>query len=201
MRGFREVIGLSVIIVGVYLALNVVVIGSGLVHLLFHPSKFQIWFSHLSSGEWHIHHVPPWISGTSVWAIAGICFLIFPKLALGLSGFETGVAVMPLIQGDPGDDPHLPQGRIRNTRKLMVTAALVMSVLLLSSSLVTATLIDANELEEHGHAQGRALAYLAHDEGRARSLPVVRRSVWHDLRHVDRRHSRLRRRQCAWRAC
>jgi hypothetical protein len=39
----------------------------------------------------------------------------FPKLALGLSGFETGVAVMPLIRRD----------RIRNTKKLLLTAALI----------------------------------------------------------------------------
>ena len=47
------------------------------------------------------------------------CLLFFPKLALGLSGFETGVAVMPLVKGDPDDDPHKPAGRIRNTQKLL----------------------------------------------------------------------------------
>ena len=107
-------------------------IGSGLVYLAAHPSKFQNWWTSVTDGNWHIHHVPAWISGTGMWAIAGICFLIFPKLALGLSGFETGVAVMPLIQGDADDDPHMPQGRIRNTRKLLITAAVIMSVLLLS---------------------------------------------------------------------
>src|SRR5918997_1043918 len=49
-----------------------------------------------------------------------IAVLLFPKLALGLSGFETGVAVMPLVQGDPSDTPERPEGRIRHTRKLLM---------------------------------------------------------------------------------
>jgi hypothetical protein len=164
MRGFREVIGLAAVIVGTYLLLNVIVIGVSFWHLIIHPGKLQHWLADLSSGNWHIKHIPSVITGTNLWATAAICLLIFPKLALGLSGFETGVAVMGLIRGEAGDDPHHPAGRIRSTRKLLLTAALIMSVLLLSSSLVTATLIDPNELGEGGRAQGRALAFLAHGQ-------------------------------------
>jgi hypothetical protein len=91
-----------------------------------------------------------------------VALLLFPKLALGLSGFETGVAVMPLVKGDAGDDPERPAGRIRNAKKLLRTAAFIMSVLLIGSSLVTTLLIPADKFHEGGEASGRALAYLAH---------------------------------------
>ena len=89
--------------------------------------------------------------------------MVFPKLALGLSGFETGVAVMPHIQGDPGDSEENPVGRIRGAKKLLTTAALIMSVFLISSSVITTLLIPHDEFEPGGRAYGRALAYLAHE--------------------------------------
>ena len=109
--------------------------------------------------------------------------MLFPKLALGLSGFETGVAVMPLVKGDGDlseDDwaniqstrtghreeakvRHLLRSRIRNTKKLLRCAALIMSVMLISSSFVTSTLIPAEQFAEGGEANGRAIAYLAHE--------------------------------------
>jgi hypothetical protein len=91
-----------------------------------------------------------------------VALLIFPHLALGMSSFETGVAVMPQVKGDPADTVESPAGRIRDTKKLLVTAALIMSVFLLTSSLVTTWLIPAEEFQAGGEANGRALAYLAH---------------------------------------
>ncbi len=92
-----------------------------------------------------------------------LALLLFPKLALGLSGFETGVAVMPLVRGDPGDTSAEPRGRIRNTHRLLTVAAVIMSVLLLGSSLVTTMLIPAEAFQPGGDAYGRAIAYLAHE--------------------------------------
>lgn len=169
LRGFREVISMAVVIVAAYLTLNLIVIGCGLVYLALHPDLLQQWWVDVLAGpmSWHMspqsfRHLP--MQGTGILSLVVISLLLFPKLALGLSGFETGVAVMPLVQGDAGDSPERPTGRIRNTRKLLLTAALIMSAFLLTSSLVTATLIPPHELHEGGRAKDRALAYLAHGQ-------------------------------------
>ena len=94
--------------------------------------------------------------------MVGLALLVFPKLALGLSGFETGVAVMPHIEGEPGDTEERPTGRIHGARKLLTTAALIMSVFLITSSFITTLLIPARQFRPGGQANGRALAYLAH---------------------------------------
>jgi len=161
MRGFKEVIGLAVVIVGVYLALNLVVVLSGIAYLIFHLKTFGHWFHNLNTGNWYLDH--PVLPGHGWGTIIGLSLLYFPKLALGLSGFETGVAVMPLIEGAPDDDRQRPIGRIQNTRKLLITAAVIMSVMLLGSSLITATLIPPHELKS-GAAANRALAYIAHGQ-------------------------------------
>jgi hypothetical protein len=93
---------------------------------------------------------------------------VFPKLALGLSGFETGVTVMPLIDGGEADRGHSPRtggrptGRVANTRKLLVTAAIIMSIMLILSSFVTTLLIEPADYAADGKASGRAIAFLAH---------------------------------------
>jgi preprotein translocase subunit SecG len=150
LKGFTEAIGLAVGLVGIYLLLNLVVIGVGLYHLMTDLSLLTAWQSAL----WASHGSPLMMVGLALW--------LFPKLALGLSGFETGVTVMPLVRGDAGDRPAHPCGRIRNTRKLLTAAALIMSVFLLTSSLITTVLIPPAEFAEGGQANGRALAYLAH---------------------------------------
>ena len=176
MRGFREVIGLAVGIVGIYLALNVVVVGAGVVHLIDHPQLVQRLTENIEAGRWHLKDAP--LSGGGALTVLAISLIIFPKLALGLSGFETGVAVMPLVRGRPDDDPKEPRGRIVNTRKLLITAALIMSVFLIASSIVVACLVPAEHLTRVDaagvenpdipatdlKAKDRALAYIAHAE-------------------------------------
>ncbi|HUQ32028.1 MAG TPA: hypothetical protein VM095_07905 [Pyrinomonadaceae bacterium] len=174
LKGFKEAIGIAVVLVGAYLFLNLIVIGIGVFHLLTQPGHFAEWQNALS-----LH---PRVHGSPLLMI-GVSLLLFPKLALGLSGFETGVAVMPLVKGNrdlteedlesihstrtgrrtpPPSAQALLQGRIHNTQKLLKTAALIMSVLLIASSFVTSILIEPEKFKEGGEASGRALSYLAH---------------------------------------
>ena len=79
---------------------------------------------------------------------------------------------MPLVRGEHGDDPHRPRGRIRNTRKLLATAGIIMSFMLLGSSIVTAMLIDPKALITEGQAANRALAYVAHGDANYNINPM-----------------------------
>jgi hypothetical protein len=153
LKGFKEAIGLAVALVAAYLLFNMVVVSVGVYEVFTHPQALPAWKEAIFA--------MPQVRGNPL-LILGLSLIWFPKLALGLSGFETGVAVMPLVKGDPGDDPKKPAGRIRNTRRLLITAALIMSFMLITSSLVTTLLIPAEKLQEGGEADGRALAYLAH---------------------------------------
>ena len=180
IKGFKEAIGIAVVLVGVYLLLNVAVVGRGMYEVFSHPELLNDWRSALLDAKMSF-------GGFQIAGIAGIALLSitsFPKLALGLSGFETGVAVMPLVKRP---------NRIGNTRKLLMTAALIMSLMLIASSFVTSVLIPKDEfcpqvdcgltkqiheppaycscsaeqigghvVKEGGKANGRALAFIAH---------------------------------------
>src|SRR5205823_2631274 len=98
----------------------------------------------------------------TVGSLTAAAFALFPTLALGLSGFELTMIVMPLVRGSPGDDPRKPHGRVRATRKMLTAAALLGSVALLASALVTTLLVPPAAFASDGAAAHRALAYLAH---------------------------------------
>ncbi len=159
IKGFREAIGLAVFLVAGYLLLNLIVIAVAGYDIITHPHYFPDWQRAILS--------MPETRGNP-FLIIGVSLILFPKLALGLSGFETGVAVMPLVKGNPGDTPKNPAGRIRNTKLLLISAAGIMSFMLIASSLVTTMLIPAEKFQpatpghHAGEANGRALAYLAH---------------------------------------
>jgi hypothetical protein len=76
LKGFREAIGFAVAIVVTYLALNVVLIGTGILELLRHPGHLPQW----KAGLLAEHSNPLMMAVVALW--------LFPKLALGLSGFE-----------------------------------------------------------------------------------------------------------------
>lgn len=151
LKGFSEAIGIAVAIVVLYIGLNLIVVGTGFVEIVRHPDVLGNWHETLLRSHGNIP------------AMIGAALLLFPKLALGLSGFETGVVVMPLVQGDATDTHERPTGRIRNARKLLAAAALIMSVMLIGSSIVTTILIPPEAFQKGGEANGRALAYLAHE--------------------------------------
>src|SRR3954453_14840403 len=150
LKGFLEAIGVAVALVGIYLGLNVVVVIVGLWHVVTAGHVITDWSSALTTEH------------GNVFAMIGVALVVFPKLALGLSGFETGVAVMPHVSGDADDTEEQPTGRIRDTKKLLTTAALIMSVFLIATSFITTLLIPEKEFDPGGKANGRALAYLAH---------------------------------------
>ncbi len=170
LRGFKEAIGIAVFLVIIYIALNLAVVAVGFYEIITHPTVFWDWQRVL----FQTYKSPFLMIGTALW--------VFPRLALGLSGFETGVVVMPLVKGyidteskedlshltRPGESAPQLAGRIENTKKLLTAAALIMSFLLMASSIVTSMLIPAEEFrpetatQEAGSANGRALAYLAH---------------------------------------
>jgi len=151
IRGFGEAISLASAVAIPYILLNIIVLARGLGEIVLYPEQFTNWSAALQSrGDWT--------------SLALVSVLIFPKLALGMSGFETGVSVMPLIAGEAEDKRQdRPSGRIRATQKLLVSAALIMSVLLLLSSFTTALLIPESAYQINGPAAGRAIAYVAHE--------------------------------------
>ena len=160
LRGFGpSLMALAAVVVGLYLLLNAVVIGSALTYLAAHPQLVQDWWTRDVAGQARVHVDS--LAGL-VWPLSLLLMLTFPQMALGLSGFELSMANAPLVRGRPGDDPERPRGRIRNARLLLLTAAVVMSLFVLGSVFAVSLLVPDQGLQDNGRPVHRALAYLAH---------------------------------------
>ncbi len=151
LLGFSEAVGVAIPLVGVFLLLNAVVVVVGGYEVFTTPGALSAWTDALTEGR------------GGLGGVIGPAILAFPMLVLGLSGFETGVSMMPLVAADGETAEQRLESRIRNTRKLLTAAALIMSVYLIATSFITTVLIPAEEFEPGGEAYGRALAYLAHE--------------------------------------
>jgi amino acid transporter len=151
LAGFHEAVRIAIPLVVSYLLLNAVVVVVGFVQIAADPGRLSGWREALTAAH------------GGLGGMLGTAVLAFPLLVLGLSGFETGVSMMPLVKADGSDDRERLAVRIANTRRLLTVAAAIMSVYLLATTLVTTLLIPPAEFEEGGQASGRALAYLAHE--------------------------------------
>ena len=171
-KGFnRKVMNLAVPLVGLYLLLTGILIAGGAWRFYQQPEIVTHWLDHVQYGE---HEISVFTNDAQGWGtIALWSMLALPNLALGLSGFELSMILMPQVKGKPLEQP--PTTRIWNTRKVLIVAALVMSVYLLGSVLVTTLLIPPSafarkrhenppeaKIDRDGYANDRALSYLAH---------------------------------------
>ncbi|MEV6643599.1 amino acid transporter [Amycolatopsis sp. NPDC051371] len=152
LLGFSEAVGVAIPLVAVFLLLNAVVTVVSVVDLLGDSADLSRWTDALTAG------------GGGFTGVIGPAVVAFPLLVLGLSGFETGVSMMPLVAAKGKTAEERMESRVRNTRKLLTVAALIMSVFLIATSFITTVLIPADAFKDGGEANGRAMAYLAHHE-------------------------------------
>ena len=169
-RGFnRNVMTLATPLVALFLLLTGLLIGAGLWQLAQRPEIVTDWLHELRRGDVAVQRVSASSEGWTL--VILLSLLALPNLALGLSGFELSMILMPQVEGKPGENP--PRTRIRNTRKVLIAAALVMSLYLLGSVLVTTLLIPPEAFADDGLANHRALAYLAHGGMLTIDLPIA----------------------------
>jgi hypothetical protein len=156
----RNILRVALVVVVAYLVVSGIVIVSGLSYLFDHRELLDQWWLQVRQhgGIFHkrdgIHSV--------VWRLLAMVIVAFPKMALAISGFELSMTAAPLVKGSPHDTPDNPRGRVRNTRKLMLAAALLMGVFVTASVFVTTLLVPKGVDGFVAPAEHRTLAYLAH---------------------------------------
>ena len=94
LKGFTEAIGVAVVLVATYLALNAVVIAVSAAHVVRDGHLVSDWTTSLTAEHGNVA------------LMVAVSLTLFPKLALGLSGFETGRRGDEPRAGRPGRRPR-----------------------------------------------------------------------------------------------
>ncbi|WP_240509143.1 hypothetical protein [Streptomyces agglomeratus] len=128
LLGFSEAVSVAIPLVAVFLVLNAVVIAVGLVHVFTTPGAWSAWTDAL-------------IDSGAASAISWVPLCWRSAAGAGTLRVRDGVSMMPLVAADGETPEQRLRSRIRNTRRLLTTAALIMSVYLLAASFVTTVLI------------------------------------------------------------
>jgi hypothetical protein len=165
----RQVLLVTAAVVAIYLLLVAMVTVSALIFVARHGEIWQNWLNAalaVDQTEIQSAHSP---TAGRIWAWLSAVLWSIPQMALGLSGFEMIMTVVPRVSGGISSEDDTAAGRVRNSRKMMLTAASIMAVYLVSTVLVTTLLVPAAALMPGGEAEHRALAYLAHGSPLAES--------------------------------
>ena len=136
LKGFKEAINVAVVLVGSYLALNVVVTAVAIREVLRHSA-------HLAELEGRALRAARQPAGH-----AG-------DLADSVSQTRAGAFRLRDRRRGHAADPgrRTVTERVRNTRKLLLTAAAIMSVFLIATSMVTTLLIPAGGVQRRRRGQ------------------------------------------------
>lgn len=163
-HGFTQlVLRIAALVIVAYLALTALVLCLSLGYMVGHPDEIARWAARATHSAL--------LSDGGARSLASVCLWAVPTLGFMLGGFEMSMIVVPLIRAR-GDSPRqVHEDRVRQARKLMATAAIVMSLYLLASSFATAILLVPGDRLPGGIAHNRALASLAHG-------PVVSEHTW-----------------------
>lgn len=156
----HRLIKIAAVAVLLFLFLTALIVFSGLWYLFRNQYLVHEWWENVRAGQWHANQqASPMSLGGLL--LAGV--ILFPQVALGLSGYELTLAAMPMIQGNKTDTRNDYSNRIRKTRLMLITLAVVMCTLMLGAGFVTSILIPHEEmLPQTGTAENRCLAYIAY---------------------------------------
>lgn len=149
----RRVLWLAATVVSLYLISTAYIVGMVGWHLYEHQELVQNWWNQTQ------RHTMAGSQGLIV-----LMLLIFPQLALGISGFELSMTTTPLISGEPGNEVEQKRHRIRRARWMMFWLTIIMAVFLLATTIASTLAIPLSKFTTERDAQHRAMAFLAHGE-------------------------------------